>query len=208
MGSRASTVWAVNYEDPPFLSGPDVVSTIPPDELDPNWLAAHPAGAKRVTIPAGGSFQSTYPDSAGLSLGSGEEQVLEKIVSDYNVSGNPGQFKVLAQSDGSYSIVGCYFRDADGNPREVNSILDTLISIPTAEQQMAQTLQAILMALSAKTGTKVGLGMAPLNLIAQTQVSVGGETYQLETCCRKRCMRRVVPLNGNSCMIQMERRMS
>jgi len=32
-----------------------------------------------------------------------------------------------------------------------------------------------LAALSAKTGIKVLLGIAPLNLMAQTQVSVGGE---------------------------------
>jgi hypothetical protein len=161
--------WAVNYEDPPYQSKYDLV-----DIVDPNWLAARP-GMTRAKIPAGGSFQSIYPDSAGLSLGSGEEQVLEKIVSDYNVSGNPGEFKVLAQSDGSYSIVGCYVRDANGNPTAVNSILDTLISIPTAKEQMAQTLNAILAALAAKTGTKVGLFSGPLNLMAQTQVSVGGE---------------------------------
>jgi hypothetical protein len=168
--------WAVNYEDPPFLSGPDVVSTIPPDELDPNWLAAHTAGAKRVTIPAGGAFQSSYSDSAGLSQGAGEQQVLEKIVSDYNASSNPGGFKVVAQSDGSYSVVGCYVRDSNGNSVAVNSFLDTTISIPAVKQSMAETLQVILMALSAKTGTKVGLGAVPLNLIAQTQALVGGES--------------------------------
>jgi hypothetical protein len=161
--------WIVDYEDPPYRPGHDLV-----DIVDPNWLAARP-GMTRTKIPAGGSFQSTYPDTVGLSLGSGEEQVLEKIVSDYNVSGNPGGFKVLAQSDGSYSIVGSYVRDANGSSIPVNSILDTIVSIPTAKEGMDQALEAILTAVSAKAGTKVGLSSGPLNLMAQTQVSVGGE---------------------------------
>ncbi|MGH9604738.1 MAG: hypothetical protein ACRD3N_03450, partial [Terracidiphilus sp.] len=97
IGVREEYGWVVDYEDPPWQSG-DLHDVSPAA-----WHAAHP-GRRGSMEPDGGAFQSTYavcPDMWGSA--SEELQVLNKIVSDYNASGNPGRFIVRVQTDGSYA---------------------------------------------------------------------------------------------------------
>lgn len=161
--------WVVNYEQPPYFSKYDLV-----DDTNPQWRASHPR-AKGVTIPAGGSFQSTYSEKESIYAGSGEKGILQKIVSDYNKTNNPGKFEVLSNSDSSYSIVGISLRNGNGNIKNVSPILDTPISISTSKRSAAATITLILGALTAKVGEKVVSGEMPFNLMTQAQVKIGGD---------------------------------
>ena len=105
---------------------------------------------------------------------SGEEQVLTKIVSDYNQIENPGKFVVRKQTDGSYTIIGISVEDINGEAIRVHPILDTPISVSSATRSAGATINLILEALTAQGGTKVSFGIGPLNLLVRSQVTVGG----------------------------------
>jgi hypothetical protein len=143
--------WDVNYEDPPYQGKHDVI-----DMTNPKWRETHP-DAPFTPGPAGGPFQSTYPEQAYVEKSLGQEQrVLEKIVSDYNRSGNPGHFVVRVLPDGAFDVVGDGSRDDNGNEVRVTPFWDTPISIPLAPRTFDATLGAIMAALSAKTGIRAG----------------------------------------------------
>ncbi|HEV2419638.1 MAG TPA: hypothetical protein VGX94_17720 [Terriglobia bacterium] len=99
-----------------------------------------------------------------------EEMVIEKIVADYNKSGNPGRFAVRVQSDGSYAVVGT--QPGSTAP----PILDTPISIPSRMRSLGDTLHLIAEAVSAASGVAVYAAPHPLmlNRLIRTQVAVGG----------------------------------
>jgi hypothetical protein len=161
--------WAVNYEDPPYFRKYDLV-----DDTDPQWRAAHP-GSKGVTIPAGGFFQSSYPEGQIIYTASGEEEVLRKIVSDCNRTNNPGKFRVLRNGNGSFSVIGISSRNANGNLQNVIPILETRISLPNSKRSGAQTVNLILIVLSARLGKTVVLGTMAVNLMMQAQIEIGGD---------------------------------
>jgi hypothetical protein len=135
--------WAIDFEDPPYESDYDLV---PGDT----------GGSGR--IPAGAAFQSDFPEDSTTAASSSEEQfVLNRIVSDYNQSGNPGKFRVVEQSDGSYTVVGDSIRDMDGHEKSVPSLLDTKISLATETRSVNAMTEAISQAVSAQSGFKVDL---------------------------------------------------
>lgn len=160
--------WLVDYEDPPYQSRYDLV-----DRATPRWQALHPG--KPFLVPAGGAFECTYPVAPDIwSSPASEREVLEKIVSDYNQSGNPGTFSVRQQSDGSFAVTGIAVKDINGNKQPVGAILDTLVTVPTVQRSLMETLKLIARALSLNSGIKV-VGISPdNNFAAQSAVSIGG----------------------------------
>jgi hypothetical protein len=161
--------WTVDYEEPPYESY-DLV-----DNTDPGWRGAHPT-AKGVTRIAGGLFTATFYAGSDMSSGSpDEERALEKVVADYNASGNPGRFMLKAEGADRLSIVGIGIRDSSGNERTVTPILDTRISLPLQEHDVVEAMKLISQAVSEKSPYKVEPGNAPTNLSIQTRMRVGGD---------------------------------
>ena len=131
--------WLVDYEDPPY-AGTDITP-----------VPSRGPGVPADQVVAGGAFQSTYTETPNMwSSRDAELDVLEKIVSDYNASGNPGDFTVRTLSDGNYDVVGVSTRDSSGAQVAVKPILDTPISVPSIPRSRAGTFGAILAALPVK----------------------------------------------------------
>ena len=161
--------WTVNYEDPPYQSKYGVM-----DMTNPKYRAEHPDAPVRLG-PAGGAFQSTYPETPSMWNSSAtEQQVLEKVVSDYNKSGNPGNFTVSHLPDGNFDVIGDSIHNDTGAGVHIVPILDTPIYIPRATLSGYGVIQAILNALSAKTGVHMGIGLAPDPLLGQAKFTLGG----------------------------------
>lgn len=151
--------WVVDYEDP--IYGDSDLTT----ESDPRFPS------RVFKVPGGGAFQSTYPETPHMwSRTDSEEAVIEKIVADYNESGNPGQFAVRVQSDGSYAVVGT----EPGSTAQ--PILDMPISMPSGTRSLGDTLHLIAGAVSAASGVAVYAAPHPgmVNRLIRTQVTVGG----------------------------------
>jgi hypothetical protein len=162
--------WTIDFEDPPYYSNYDLV-----DDTAPEWRATHP-GAKGVKRVAGGSFQTDYPERANTATSFPEEEkVLNKIVSAYNLSGNPGKFTVRKEGEGRYAIIGEYIKDDVGQDQRVSSILDTPISMPNDTRSASEAVDFILKELSVKRGIKIFYSRFGNNLLGQTQVTIGGE---------------------------------
>ena len=160
--------WIIDFDDPLYTSHFDLV-----DATDPSWKASHPdAKATRV---AGGLFQSSFPEPSSIS-GDAEEQVLEKLVADYNASGNPGKFVVRKETEGRYAVIGVSRKDEAGNDETVNALLDTAISIPVQRRDARATLQLIVDALAASSGLKVYLGTVGLSSdpLQDAELTIGG----------------------------------
>jgi hypothetical protein len=163
--------WTVDFEDPLYQSRFDLV-----DATDPKWRATHPSekGATRVS---GGLFQSSFPEPSSIASGDAEEQVLQKLVADYNSSGNPGKFIVRKEAEGRYAVIGASRKDENGRDEAVNALLDTPISIPVQQRDARATLQLIVDTLSAASGVKVKLGTIGLSSdpLQEANLSLGGE---------------------------------
>jgi hypothetical protein len=161
--------WSVHYEDPPYQGKRDLI-----DGINPKYRETHP-DIKPMPNPSGGPFASTYPEDAGLRGSRSEEaRVLSQIVSDYNTSRNPGHFIVRTLSDDSFDIVGDGTHDDNGNVVLVSPILDTPISLPLATRSFGGTIEAIMNAVTAKTGVKAGGPVfGPSNLLMGGEVSMG-----------------------------------
>lgn len=159
--------WTVDYEDPPYHSQFDLV-----DDTDPTWRANHP-NAKGVVRVSGGLFRSSFPEP---SSGNTEEQVLEKLVADYNSSGNPGKFAVREETDGRYAVIGVSRRDESGKDEPVNALLDTPITIPVQQRDATATLQLIVDTLASASGVKVKLGTIGLSSdpLQEATLTIGG----------------------------------
>ncbi|MGH9498508.1 MAG: hypothetical protein ACRD3L_05150 [Terriglobales bacterium] len=158
----------IDYEDPPYGSY-DLI-----DDTDPGWRRAHP-DAKGVTRVAGGLFTTTFTVGSDMSSGSlGEEQALEKMIADYNASGNPGRFTLKREGADRFAVVGIGIRDSSGNDEAVAPVLDTRISLPLQERDVVQAMKLISQAVSEKSSYRVEPGNAPTNLAIQTKVKVGG----------------------------------
>jgi len=169
----------IDYEDPPYESKYDLV-----DDTAPQWRAEHP-GSNGVTVPSGGYFESTYSEVHGVRWSSEKtEKVLNKVVHDYNRSGNPGGFIVRKEENGRYAIVGTAIKDGSGHSKPVAAILDTPISLVSEERSAAQTLTLICERLSARVGSKVeyfGFGGMVDMVAVQSTVTVGGENVPART---------------------------
>lgn len=181
--------WVVDYEDPPY-AGADL--TIRPSPV---------AGGPPDKIVAGGAFQSTYRETPHMwdsdaiepevlgDLRARELEVLRKIVSDYNASGNPGKFTVRQLPDGNFDVVGVATRDNSGAEVAITPILDTRVSVPVAPQTLDATLDAIWGALSGRIGGGLGGGYPPMGFT----ITVGGSNVP----ARDLLMQVVQQLGGN-----------
>jgi hypothetical protein len=111
-----------------------------------------------------------------MSSGSpNEERALQKIVADYNASGNPGQFMLKVEGPDRFAIVGIAIKDSSGNQKTVTPVLDTRISLPVQEGDVVDAMKRISKTLSEKSPYKVEPGNAPTNLAIQTRMKVGGD---------------------------------
>jgi hypothetical protein len=161
--------WNVSVEIPSFFSSYDLV-----DDTAVEWRNAHP-GAKGVKRTAGGRFSSTFDDPAQNIDTALEESVLNRIVSDYNSSGNPGQYRLVKLKDGVFDVVGASVRNEEGSEVPTESLLDTLVTLPSQNRTLYDTVNLILDEASKKLGKRAIMVWVPVNVFRNVEVTVGGK---------------------------------
>jgi hypothetical protein len=134
--------------------------------------------AQNPLVMIGGSLDLQFPiDAVSRKTIAPISSVLQAVVDQHKARGNTSEFKVISIGDG-FSIVPTAAHDRTGRLAATRSPLDFPISFPSAERSGKATLDAIVEAVTAASGTKVGIGLLPINLFRHTVVTLGanGET--------------------------------
>jgi len=142
----------VNYEDPPYQNMADLVDYSTPEQRagKPGYQLIGPPQAQ-LTL----GFQT--PASGLLSEGDIISEVTALLVA-YRQQKLPGDFE-LEQANGMIYVTPTQVLGADGTAHAVVSPLTTLVTIPSASRNMADTVQAILDAVNKATGLQIVLGV-------------------------------------------------
>jgi hypothetical protein len=154
--------WAVDYEDPQFISKMDLVETKEPGKAatDSNLPAQ---------FPAGGSFTIEFPSAAPV-----EEKILQLAVDAYNRSENPGRFELRSGKPGAYFVVGVKARDAHGQIASQPALFDEPITLTGQQRTAFDTVNMICREVAAQRGIAITLGVFPQRVLAGLSVTVGG----------------------------------
>jgi hypothetical protein len=168
----------IDYEDPPYTWHGDLR-----DMTSPVWRSEHPREPGVMGV-AGGEF------IAHVSLIRDNKHVVsarsyvEKVVSEYNKSGNPGRFTVYEEGPNAIAVVGTSEKNANGNITDVSPVLDTKVNIPREERSLGDALSAILGQVTQTSGTVVELSSGPAMLLLRSRVKVGGNGVAAITLIR------------------------
>jgi hypothetical protein len=167
--------WWVDYEEPPYQSSLELF-----DPTAGSWKASHPNGPRTLFI-RGGAFRTDYRESEATADSPQEQAtVIRKIVSDYNASGNPGQFEVRRRADGRLQIVGVSVKEESGLALHTASVLDTLITMPIGSMPLDEAFDTFLEALNSRSAIKVR-GIGPKNMFHLTTVTMPGREMLART---------------------------
>jgi hypothetical protein len=159
--------WVINYEDPQYLFGKDVMD-------DPH--------IKGSLIPAGTSFSAEIPaPSSTDAAANNQEKTLQLIVDSYNRSGNPGQFELRKAEGNVISVVGVAARDHKGAVAPQKPLLDTMVSVPAQSRTISDTIDLLCKALTGETQVPVSIGITPRSLVDHTNVTAGGNKVAART---------------------------
>jgi len=146
--------WVIDYEDPIYQDAETI------ERAEPRWVASHPGIKQRLV--AGRKFESEFPEISKMGSSLTEEKsILQKVVEDFNKSGNPGQFTLVDEGGGRFAVVG-------QTKGAAHPILDTAINVDIAQLNGSFALGAVCEALTSSSGNKVTLATYPLNLFVQT----------------------------------------
>lgn len=154
--------WAVDYEDPQFISKMDVVETKETGKsaVDSNLPAQ---------LPAGGSFAIDFPSSAPA-----EEKILQLAVDSYNRSDNPGRFELRSNKQGAFFVVGVKARDSRDQIVNQSALLDEPITLANQQRTAVDTINAICQEITKQRSIAVTLGVFPQRVLAAAPATVGG----------------------------------
>lgn len=164
-GLRLKYGWSVSYEDPQYLSPQDIVD-------DPR--------SKGTLIPAGKTFSMDLPPTSSPTDVPSRDTTLQLIVDAYNHSGNPGVFELRNIGDDAVSVVG-HDKTGDKVASPQNPFLDTLITVPSAERPVVDSLDLICKALTDSTHMGISLGVTPRAWVDHTPAKIGGTQVQART---------------------------
>jgi hypothetical protein len=149
--------WNVSYEDPPYAT-----AVVP---------GAH--GNAAAALARAGAFSSTFIYSGITPPAVQREDILQRVVTDYNASKNEGGFRLLALAGGRYVIVGDATRDATGAAVGVSPVLDAEVSVPDENRRMYETLDLVAASVKEKTGATIRLSDDSVAFLQQNYAEVG-----------------------------------
>lgn len=164
--------WIITYEDPPYENEADVLDVTETVRRDLDKYK--PGQAPRVLVPKGGKFSFEYDVDPMTNRPTDPGVLVQQMLDAYAIAGNPGIFR-LDKDTARVHIIPAAVRNKDGVMVSRQSVLDVPITIPAQKRTGAQLLEAFCTAVSTATGTHVGIGMVPINLLMQYQTEAGAK---------------------------------
>jgi hypothetical protein len=151
--------WAVDYEDPQYISSIDLVPT--------------PGGNSQSQLPAGGSFSVELPATSP-----DEEKILRLVVDSYNHSNNPGRFDVRRNASGNFAVVGISAHDQKGALSPQPILFDLPLTVTSEERTITETVNLVCQEITAQSHIAVTVGVSPRSLLDRNTVKLGGAKVQ------------------------------
>ena len=164
--------WTVDYEDPQYLSAPGINLSRP---SPPNRRHANSSGRSEN----GFSVQIKIGPASNLSPD--VASVLSTVVTAYNQSNGAGEFKLLKESAGRFSVVGIGARNSEGQIQSQQPILDLPISVAKKERNEGETIAVICQALTEQSKIPVSTD-TPGNAWEAAKLAIVGQIYRQGTC--------------------------
>jgi len=164
--------WQIDYEDPQYISGLDVV------ELPVHQLSA-PSAEVRSRAPGGGAFDVDF--TAGPNASPDEETTLTVIMDSYNRSKNPGRFELRKTAEQNFDVIGISAHDQQGRLSRQDVLLDLPITVPLIQRSASDTIALICEKLAEGSHINVNLGVYPTRLLDFPKVKVGGTAAPART---------------------------
>lgn len=156
--------WTVDYEDPAYSADEGLERT------DPKFVASHPG--ERQHLIGGHRFESEFAENANTGASVSEERaVLQKVIADYDSSGNPGKFSLRDEGGGRFAVVGA----TSGASEIPTGVLDSPITVESKTTNGAWALEKICSSLSASSRVQVRLLQYPLNTFVHMQLTLHAE---------------------------------
>jgi hypothetical protein len=140
--------WLIDYEDPIYGVGDT-------QEVQ-NAAFERRFPGRRSRMPVGGHFSSTFTGALAPQV------VIDKVLADYNASGNPGQFEKRIDERGRTRVVA---------KMDSLNVLDTEIRVTASTKGSLTEVYALVSTLTEASGVKVKIGMMPWNLLNQARVT-------------------------------------
>jgi hypothetical protein len=149
--------WVVDYEDPVY-SGAESR-----DATAPSWLHDHPNG-RHFYAPADGKFSASLGKINGANLD--EFGILQRLITLYNQSINPGSFELMRTSHGRVSVLGrSRFQSSSSVPVLSHDMRPSRIS-----ESASEAVQEVVTQCGATAGVPIEIGTVPSNALSTTQV--------------------------------------
>ena len=146
----------VNYEESPYQPN-ELATTVYPDGRKFTYPLHNPLTLK-LQVEGGDASAKVIKGIQSLPLA---EELIPRLVAEYNKSGNPGHFSV--RFDGEYtSIVGERSISRQGISA-AGSLLDVRVKMDARSQLCSETLRELYSQIQQVIGENVGEGLIPAN---------------------------------------------
>jgi hypothetical protein len=162
----------VTYEDPRYANSADIEDVT--SKVARNLSPSDEKFAPRILVPKGKTMSFVYSQHE-LSAPAGVESTISRMLGEYEALGGP-KFAVIR--DGTrYHVVPRQLSNAKGDRISQDSILDTVIGIPSGERDDAQLLDEICNQIQKQTGYRIDIGPGAINMHDKPRIQgIEGQT--------------------------------
>lgn len=154
----------ITYEDPRYAYAGDIADVTSAVRQD---LSRYAQGqSPTVLVPLGGRLELNYSVSTDSRKPADAGALIQRVL-DVQATRSTGGTYRLERVGQIFHVVPAQVRDRNGEWIKQTSVLNVPITIPEAERDGLQMLQAICDEASKQTSKKVVVGTVPLNLLAR-----------------------------------------
>ena len=167
--------WVITYEDPCYVHESEIADVTLKVRKDLDKYK--PGEAPKVIVPKGGALEFTYDVMSDTNLPADPAMVVQKLLDAQATSGTGGRFRLETRGRIMH-VIPAEIKNSNGVLVPQQSVLDTIISLPSGERTVLQKLQNICEAIRQVSDIPVVLGAIPTNLFLQHQDQRGAESQR------------------------------
>jgi hypothetical protein len=162
----------LTYEEGPWVAGEDLADVT--REVARSDGPGRVAPTVPVIVPRKAAVRFEYALDSAKGRPADYTDLLSALLLQYDAAGAPGQFR-FEGANGIYHLIPSRLKDAAGRWQPVKPVLSTPVRLADEERTVEEALQEIVAQLNEASLSKVGWGLAPLNLFHQTRIRLSAD---------------------------------